>query len=194
MLEHMNQVVKHSALRNNFRNTLLTSSTRLAEKIAFDIYCGAHAGSNQVELEVSCLEECSQGTSPTIDHLIRLGVLRLATPDGTLEVKWLRKAKLSKSAFTPGDYVQTSTGHVALLMDLFQVNGTIIFQLCLLAQGPHSRDDLKLTWALLEAATCAPLWISVPLLAWRSCHCTYCIQRQQKRSQAWCALCHGRRK
>ena len=129
----------------------------VAEKIAFDIYCGAHAGSNQVELEVSCLEECSQGTSPTIDHLIRLGVLRLATPDGTLEVKWLRKAKLSKSAFTPGDYVQTSTGHVALLMDLFQVNGTIIFQLCLLAQGPHSRDDLKLTWALLEAATCAPL-------------------------------------
>jgi hypothetical protein len=123
MLEHMNQVVKHSALRNNFRNTLLTSSTRLAEKIAFDIYCGAHAGSNQVELEVSCVEECSQGTSPTIDHLIRLGVLRLATPDGTLEVKWLRKAKLSKSAFTPGDYVQTSTGHVALLMDLFQVNG-----------------------------------------------------------------------
>ena len=109
MLEHMNQVVKHSALRNNFRNTLLTSSTRLAEKIAFDIYCGAHAGSNQVELEVSCVEECSQGTSPTIDHLIRLGVLRLATPDGTLEVKWLRKAKLSKSAFTPGDYVQTST-------------------------------------------------------------------------------------
>ena len=157
MFEHMNQVVKHSALRNNFRNTLLTSSTRLAEKIAFDIYCGAHAGSNQVELEVSCVEECSQGTSPTIDHLIRLGVLRLATPDGTLEVKWLRKAKLSKSAFTPGDYVQTSTGHVALLMDLFQVNGTIIFQLCLLAQGPHLRDDLKLTWALLEAATCAPL-------------------------------------
>ena len=84
-------------------------------------------------------------------------MLCLATPDGTLEVKWLRKAELSKSAFTPGDYVQTSTGHVALLMDLFQVNGTIIFQLCLLAQGPHSRDDLKLTWALLEAATRAPL-------------------------------------
>lgn len=42
MFEYMNQVVKFSGLRTNFLNTLQTTATRLAEKIAFNLYVRKH--------------------------------------------------------------------------------------------------------------------------------------------------------
>ena len=42
MFEHMNQVVKFSSLRNNFLNTLHTTSSKLAEALAFDLYTKRH--------------------------------------------------------------------------------------------------------------------------------------------------------
>jgi hypothetical protein len=70
MFEHMNQVVKFSALRNNFLNTLQFTGTRLAEMLAFNLFSKTHADFSKPVIFVQLEEMCSLGSSPIIDLLI----------------------------------------------------------------------------------------------------------------------------
>lgn len=163
MFEHMNQVIKHSALRNNFRSTLMTAATRTSQKIAFDLFSKVHHDFNQPVIQVSLTEVCFPGSSPTVDFLISQGLVLLGASQ-SVEVRWLTKARIASSAFTPGDIVYASLisdgskRYVALLMDLLAFNDKVFAQMVFIADAPKGNENPRaVTWADLKGASCAPL-------------------------------------
>ena len=153
MFEYMNQVVKFSGLRSNFWNTTLTTSSRLAEKLAFDMYCKTHLEFLMPKLDVRMVEECVPGTSAAIDFLVRTHMLTLTM--GSISVSWLSKVRIGRSAFQIGDYViaTSATGsYVALVMDLLQAGAKNFIQLSVLVQVTPDAPFPPLTWADLSAA------------------------------------------
>lgn len=171
MFEHMNQVVKHSALRNNFRNTLMAASTQLAQTLAFDLYCGRHTDFMKPILEVRFTEMCVPGASPTIDLVVARGISKF--DQGTLSVQWLSKAKIANSAFGIGDivhagmlapYAQTRSYYVALILDMFAIGPHMLIQLVCLKEATAStaKEALpSLTWSELKSASQASLDYSI---------------------------------
>jgi len=153
------QVLKHSALRTNFANTLMTAATRLAQSIAFDLYCQTHIDFMKPILVVRLIEMCMRGTSPTIDYLILMGMV--AYNEAGLSVTWLSKAKIANAAFAVNDLVLAGlhspvapSGRVyylAQILDLFAIESRTFMQLILIKQGT-ARGAPTTTWAELGSA------------------------------------------
>ena len=166
MFEHMNQVVKFSALRNNFLNTLKTTGTRLAETLAFNLFSKRQADFSKPVIFVQLEEMCSLGSSPIIDLLIvcqwlkpRLcanklpihpafvspwsqgsGRVLLPAPPLTLKVEWLWKIKIGNYSYQVGDHVLCSTGtlrYIATIVSLLHVDGRSFLQLVRRCHSNH---------------------------------------------------------
>ena len=158
MFEHMNQVVKFSALRNNFLNTLKTTGTRLAETLAFNLFSKRQADFSKPVIFVQLEEMCSLGSSPIVDLLIvcqwlkpRLcanklpihpafvspwpqssGRVLLPTPLLTMKVEWLWKIKIGNYSYQVGDHVLCSAGTsrcIATIVSLLHIDGRSYLQL-----------------------------------------------------------------
>lgn len=158
MFEHMNQVIKNSGLRSNFLNTLLTTSTRLGQKLAFSLYCREHQDYLKPTVQTRCVEYCVPGSSATVDALISLGMIALDN-DGSVVVKWLSKLTITRVAFRVGDYVRCSTrnqhqavSQLCLLLNLLMVGDSIIAHVAVVTSMDSSTNIPALTWAELKAA------------------------------------------
>ena len=153
------QVLKHSALRTNFADTLMTAATRLAQSLAFDLYCQTHIDFMKPILEVRLVEMCMHGTSPTIDYLILMRMIAYTVAG--LRVTWLSKAKIANAAFAVNDLVLAGlhsplapSGRVyylAQILDLFAIESQTFVQLILIKQGT-ARGAPPTTWAQLGSA------------------------------------------
>ena len=153
------QVLKHSALRTNFADTLMTAATRLAQSLAFDLYCQTHIDFMKPILEVRLVEMCMHGTSPTIDYLILMRMIAYTVAG--LRVTWLSKAKIANAAFAVNDLVLAGlhsplapSGRVyylAQILDLFAIESQTFVKLILIKQGT-ARGAPPTTWAQLGSA------------------------------------------
>ena len=92
----------HSALRNNFLNTLDTTATRLAEALAFDLYSERHIDFLKPVMFVQHEEMCGTGSSPIIDMLIGSNHVCLSEESQTIKVQWLWKVKPLRAVVRKG--------------------------------------------------------------------------------------------
>ena len=160
LFEHMNQVVKHSALRNNFLNTLDTTATRLAEALAFNLYSERHVDFLKPVMFVQHEEMCGSGSSPIIDMLIGSNRVCLSEESQSIKVQWLWKVKVGNTSYQVGDSVLCSsadTRHVAQIVSLLHISDKLFLQMQLVVDAPRDQVLPSVTWNALRATALAPL-------------------------------------
>ena len=165
MFEHMNQVLKFSALRTNFANTLMTAATRLSQSLAFELFCASQNDFLNVTFQIRLAETCTLGTSPTVDALAARGLVAFDRTTGTINVNWLTKAKIGSSAFVVNDLVlvsltsplgTTRENYLAQILDLVAIGPQTFVQIILIIAGTASGPP-KVTWQQLRTAARASL-------------------------------------
>lgn len=168
MFEHMNQVVKFSGLLSNFHNTLKSTSIRLAERLAFNLYCEKHKDFLKTGIHVHHEEVFILGMpnmSPTIMYLISTNQLGIGS-SVTFNIQWISRIDISSSlVIRIQDYVaysslmrsDESTTNIACVRDMFHICGIVIMQMAVIMRCDTQQTVPPVPWSSLTDSHNLPI-------------------------------------